>query len=223
MGSMFYGCTSLTSIPQLDTSSVTYMSSMFSSCSDLISIPQLDTSNVTSTSYMFNGCTSLTSIPQFDTSKVTSMSSMFNRCTSLTTIPQLDTSKATSVSGIFDYCSSLISLPELDFGSVKRGSTSTYSDSPFYGSYPNLTTLGGFKNLKSAFKSGFLENMPNLTVDSLMNVINGLYDWVTNPDGLDPYDYQTDEQQVLKFGSTNLNKLTSSQKAVATDKGWTLT
>lgn len=199
------------------------MGDMFYNCTSLTTIPQLDTSNVERMGWMFSGCTSLTSIPQINTSNVTGMSGMFSGCTSLTTISQLDTSKVTSVGSMFNRCTSLTSIPELDFGTVKRSSTSTNSSSPFSGSYPNLTTLGGFKNLKSSFKSDFLENMSNLTVDSLMNVINGLYDWKTNPDGLDPYDYQTDEQQVLKFGSTNLAKLTSSQIAIATNKGWTLT
>ena len=173
-------------------------------------------------SFMFSGCSSLASIPQLNTSNAKNMSFMFSYCQQLTTIPQLDTSNVTNVDGMFERCTSLISIPELDFGSVQRSSTDTYSDSPFRGSYSNLTTLGGFKNLKSSFKSDFLENMPNLTVNSLMNVINGLYDWKTNPEGLDPYDYQTDEQQVLSFGSTNLAKLTSSQISIATNKGWTL-
>jgi surface protein len=220
---MFSRCTSLIYIPQLDTSSVTNANGMFNECASLTTIPLINTSSVTDMGNMFSGCTSLTTIPQLDTSKVKNVSSMFSGCTSLTTIPQLDTSKVVDVGGMFSRCTSLTTIPELDFGSVKRYSANTYSDSPFSGSYLNLTTLGGFKNLKSSFKSNFLENMPNLTNDSLMNVINNLYDWKTNPEGLDPYDYQTDEQQVLKFGLTNLAKLTSSQITIATNKGWTLT
>ena len=71
-----------------------------------------------------------------------------------------------------------------------------------------LTDLGGFKNLSISVTAYFLDNCPNLTVESLMNVINNL---------------ATVSGQTLKFGSTNLNKLTAEQIAVATAKGWTLT
>ena len=57
---MFYNCSSLTTIPQLDTSKVTNMSNMFYDCSNLTTIPQLNTSNVADVSGMFHGCTKLT-------------------------------------------------------------------------------------------------------------------------------------------------------------------
>ena len=86
MSGMFYYCSKLTTIPQIDTSKVTYMNSMFSSCSSLTTIPQLDTSNVTSMSNMFYYCYELTTIPKLNTSKVKSMSYMFYSCNKLTTI-----------------------------------------------------------------------------------------------------------------------------------------
>ena len=70
-----------------------------------------------------------------------------------------------------------------------------------------------FKDLKVGWSSYFLDRVPNATVESLMNVINNLYDLAAN--GL--------SGKTLKFGTTNLNKLTADQIAVATNKGWTLT
>ena len=84
MSNMFYGCSSLTSVPQLDTSQVTDMSNMFNVCKSLTTVPQLDTSQVTDMSYMFYICKSLTSVPQLDTAQVTDMSNMFWGCSSLT-------------------------------------------------------------------------------------------------------------------------------------------
>ena len=83
MSGMFNGCTSLTTIPQLDTSAVTDMNFMFYGCTSLTTIPQLDTSTVTNMNFMFYGCTSLTTIPQLDTSTVTNIIDMFRSCTSL--------------------------------------------------------------------------------------------------------------------------------------------
>ena len=82
-----------------------------------------------------------------------------------------------------------------------------------FSSLNKLTDLGGFKDLKVNASSYFLDKVPNATVESLMNVINNLYDLTAN--GL--------SGKTLKFGTTNLNKLTDEQKAVAINKGWTLT
>ena len=203
MSSMFYNCSSLTSIPQLDTNNVVDMNSMFYNCSSLTSIPQLDTTKVTNTSSMFNNCSLLTSIPQLNTNIVMNMSYMFYNCSSLTSIPQLDTGNVTSMQNMFNGCTSLTYVPQLDASSVTNMSTIFG-----YGSIKTLTDLGGFKNLSISITSYFLENCPNLTVNSLMNVINNL---------------ATVSGKSLKFGSTNLNKLTPEQIAVATSKGWTLT
>ena len=203
MGFMFEGCSSLTSIPLLDTTNVTNMSNMFYDCKLLTTIPLLNTSKVINMSNMFYGCTSLTSIPLLDTSNVTDMRNMFYNCTSLTSIPQLNTSNVTTMYQMFNSCSSLTSIPLLD--------TSYVNDMNYFFGWSNidtLTDLGGFKNLSISITSYFLDVCPNLTVESLMNVINNL---------------ATVSGKTLSFGSTNLNKLTAEQIAIATAKGWTLT
>jgi surface protein len=81
---MFYENNTITDLTNLinysDTENVTNMASMFYKCSKLTSIPQLNTSNVTNMNYMFNECSKLTSIPQLNTSKVTDVSFMFSGC-----------------------------------------------------------------------------------------------------------------------------------------------
>ena len=207
MNTMFHYCSALEFVPQLDTSEVASMRSMFSECSSLQSIPQLDTSKLTDMRNMFNNCQKLAAIPQLDTSMVTNMQSLFYNCSKLATVPKLDTSKVTSLSGMFGGCTSLTSIPLLDCSSV------TNTNAPFGSSeLRQLTDLGGFKDLKVSWSSNFLDRVPNATVESLMNVINNLYDLAAN--GL--------PGKTLKFGTTNLAKLTDEQKAVATNKGWTL-
>ena len=209
MADMFPSCTSLQSIPLLDTSKVTNMKYMFSICRSLQSIPLLDTSNVTNMDNMFSNCTSLQSIPPLNTSNVTNMDNMFSNCTSLQSIPPLNTSKVTNMANMFSSCHLLKSIPLLDCGNVTNMNE-------FFGWYLDintLTDLGGFKDLKISITSKFLDKTPNLTIESLMNVINYLYDLTAN--GL--------SGQTLKFGQTNLDKLTEEQIAVATAKGWTLT
>ena len=108
MGSMFYQCSNLTTIPQLNTSNARDMSYMFYQCTSLTTIPQLNTSNVTNMYRMFSECRNLTTI-QLDTSSVTNMNEIFNFCSRLKTI-QLDTSSVTSMSAIITYCSDLTTI-----------------------------------------------------------------------------------------------------------------
>ena len=82
--SMFYGCSSLTHVPALDTSSVTDMTYMFRECTSLTSVPAMNTSQVTSMNSMFWNCAALTSVSDMDTSQVTDMSFMFYNCSALT-------------------------------------------------------------------------------------------------------------------------------------------
>ena len=107
LDSMFRGCSSLTTVPDMDTRNVTDVQSMFRGCSSLTTVPDMDTSQVTNMLSMFDGCSSLTTAPVMDTSQATDMRSMFRGCSSLTTVPDMDTSQATDMSDMFRGCSSL--------------------------------------------------------------------------------------------------------------------
>ena len=193
---------------------------IFHYCGKLQSVPLFDTSSTTYISGMFNSCTSLTTIPLFDFSSAIEATEIFAYCTSLKTIPQFNFSKLQIAQSMFQDSTSLESLPELDFGNVRM------ADQMFgWSEFPNLTTIGGFKNFKPSC-GNFIGNCSNLTVESLMNIINNLWDWSNSSSGVitfedgTTYDYGTDHS--LGFGETNLTKLTDEQKAVATNKGWNL-
>ena len=220
MSCMFEDSNKVVNIYGLDTSSATNMKGIFSLCGSLASIPQLDTSNVTDMSYMFNGCSKVVHIPDLDTSNVTDMTSMFSNCSLLVSIPRLDTSKVKRIGAIFSSTTKLITIPLLDFGSV------TDTTGPWgYSSTATAKNLGGFKNLKLSWSTGGFKAL-DLTVESLMNVINNLWDWTDYPDGKAPLNdgtiYNFGTTHNLYLGSTNLNKLSDEQKAIATNKGWTL-
>ena len=234
---MFYYCSNLISVPLFDTSNITNMSGMFQACTSLISVPLFDTSNVTNMQEMFGYCPKLASIPLFDTSKATNMNRTFGQCNSLTEIPLFDTrsatnmqqlfydcrklkeipalntSNVTNVSEMFMACSNITTIPQLDFSSVNNVSD-------IFGYTSSVTNLGGFLNLGNAYdpnKSANyryytldLSNQSRITHDSLMNVINNLYD-IANK-GVKP--------QQLVLGSTNLAKLTAEEIQIATDKGF---
>lgn len=86
------------------------------------------------------------------------------------------------------------------------------ADNMFYGC-GSLTDFSGLRNVHLSLD---LSPCTSLTQTSLLNTINGLYDFVSN--GVNP----GSSQGTLTLGTTNINKLTDEQKAVATGKGWTL-
>ncbi|MCD8039243.1 MAG: DUF285 domain-containing protein [Lachnospiraceae bacterium] len=110
MGSMFYGCSSLTSLDLsgFDTSSVIYMSGMFHGCSNLTSLDlnSFNTSNVTTMAFMFYECKNMTSLKlsNFDTSNVTNMMYMF-ACDSLESLDlsNFDMTNVTDVSSMIEF------------------------------------------------------------------------------------------------------------------------
>jgi surface protein len=214
MGSMFYGCSSLTTISKLDTSNVTSMNNMFNYCTSLTTIPQLNTSNVTDMRSMLYNCSKLTTIPLLDTSNVSDMYQMFSNCGSLTTIPQLDTSNVTNMSQMFYGCTSLVSVPPLNASKV------TYNMNYGIFGYSNmdkLTDFGGLIGLKASMAGSYsFDKVPNLTYESCINILNGLYDFTGN--GEQP----TSNEGKLKVHKNFLDKV-GEEISIASIKGWTIT
>ena len=212
MRMMFTGCSKIKTIPMLNTKKVTNMAGMFTECYELIEIPELDTNNVVDMSNMFKSCTNLKTIPTMNTNKVTSMALMFSS-SGITTIPELDTSNVTSVYNMFNSCRDLITIPKLNFENVTKVSG-------FLTVAESVVNIGGFENLGKAYLTTQSANYTNyglvltscskLTHDSLMNVINNLYDIKT----------KGCKEQRLQLGPTNLAKLTDEEKQIAINKGW---
>ena len=234
---MFNGFMNLQEVPHIDTSKVTTMSYMFSNCSKLTEVPLLDTSSVTDMSSMFNNCTQLKTIPLFNTSNVTTMYGMFYGCSAIDNLPLLDTSKVTRMNDTFKRCYDLKKIPEINTQNVTSYNSTFYDCASLY-EVPalnaskvtdvnqtfllcrKLTNFGGMLNLGEAYNTRQPANIPSykltfddspeLTHDSLMNIINNLYDIKTK--GCNP--------QGLVLGGTNLAKLTSEEIAIATNKGF---
>ena len=213
MSYMFNECNNLQTIPILDTSNVTKMSNMFQYCYKLQTIPLIDTSNVTNMYYMFSNCQNLQTIPLLDTSNVTNMYYMFDSCSKLQTIPQLETSNVTEMSSMFASCSSLVSIPALNVRSLDM---SSYAGFFGYSDLPKLTDLGGFLNLKSSLESNNnLKRLPNLTRQSCINVLNGLYDFTGN--GETP----NSRQGKLKVAQSFMDKV-GDEISIGINKGWVI-
>lgn len=164
------------------------------SVDDLISYN--DTANVTNMSYMFSFCTNLTSIPGLNTSKATNMNYMFEQCNNLTTIPTLDTSNVTTMIRTFSACRKLVAVPELD---VSRCEDFNY----VFAACDKLASIGMY-----GFTSSIDITYTALEHDAIVAFLNqaGI-----SRDGAR-----------ITMGSSKLALLSDEEKAIATNKGWTL-
>lgn len=158
-------------------------------------------------SSLFYNCSNFTEINLSgrDTSNATNMSNMFYQCRNLTEInlSGWDTSNATNMYNMFYGCSKLIRI--LGFlDCIKVTSVQSMFGSS-YGPLPLLEEVR-IKNLNSSPLD--LSYCTSLSYDSLLYLINNLV--------------EITRTYSIILGSTNLAKLTDEEKAIATNKGWTL-
>mgnify|MGYP002710949097 CR=1 FL=1 len=193
----FQSCFKLIKAPLLNMSKANSCNAMFNQCNALTYIPLYDTSAITNMNYFLEGCIMLENIPLFNTSNVKKMEYMFRDCKKLSTIPHFDTSNVTTMTAIFYGCSSLTTVPALDVSNV------VYFGDCFF----------DCSSLKSILMTGMKANF-NISVSTkfeqsdLVTILNNLATVTTT--------------KTLTMGATNLAKLTDEEKAIATNKGWTL-
>lgn len=206
----------------IDVSNTPSIANYFQNCRNLTEIPLGNTSHIANMSYLFHRCASLIEVPEIDTSNVINMQSIFSDCPSLITIPSINTEKVNNMSGAFQYCSGLEIIPELNAQSVTQISN-------IVSGCRNLEKFGGLTDLGKAYKQKTanysyykldLSSCSKLMYESLMNVINSLYDLNLT---YDVANGGTLYSQSLVLGSTNRTKLTEEEIAIATSKGWNVT
>lgn len=223
MSNMFNHCENLTSLDvnNWDTSKVTTMRDMFYYCVKLtlLDLSSWDTSKVTDMNNMFYYCSNLTSLDlsSWDTSKVTNMSNMFNYCINLTSmdVSNLDTSKVTNMGNMFSSCSKLETLSSINCGGI-TGTDSSGAGLFGYSGLSSLKNFGGWINLKKSVTNYGINKCPNLTYESCINVLNGLYDFVGNQTT------PASNEGKLKVHS-NFLTLVGDEISIGTNKGWTIT
>lgn len=153
------------------------------------------------------------------TENVTNFSYMFSASENITTLnlTTMNTQKATNMEYMFNYC---INLETINMNGLNLGKISKCSN--MFRMCSKLTNLTFGYDLGKAYSAGASANLPSytldlsvctlLTHDSLMSVINNLYDIATA--GV--------QTQQLILGATNLAKLSQAEIDIATNKGWTV-
>ena len=156
--------------------------------------------------------------PTIDTSDYTSFSSMFAEFYGLEEIPPINTGKGKNFFRFMYRCNNVKRIPQLDFGSA------TEVDG-FWNTSGNVVTLeyhGGYKDVGKAYSTTaqantndyriMIQNYILLPHDSLMNIINNLYDIKSKGCNV---------QQVI-LGSSNISKLSAEELQICTNKGWSI-
>ena len=207
-----FGNSTYVTIPDyFDFNGVTNLERMFFRCYSLEEAPFFRTDMVTDFTSMFDNCTELKTIPLYDTSNATNMSRAFHTCFSIETIPPFNTSKLQAIDEMFGDCNNLRSIPPLDASSLVNRGTGLFS----YSNLDKLTDFGGLINLKISLTRNTFERLPNLSYESCINIMNGLYDFIGN--GETP----NSTQGQLKVHQNFLD-LVGDEISIAVNKGWNI-
>lgn len=196
-GAVFDSCSNMTRPPIIDFCSSSGLTKMFYGCSSLVSLPSSyfsslrgrnDTFNIiqpqlfTST---FEGCTSLTTLEgtQLNYLKPFYINRCFKDCSSLTTFPFTNLSNCGSMNNVCDGCTSLTDVPVLTPSTWGRGVNvgSAFTNCPnltqtsvdnILNFLANCTAISGGKKMSRIFSSGYgyltkVQNSPYYT-----NIVN---------------------------------------------------
>ena len=195
----FFMDSKISAVPLLDTRKGKSFSMMFYRCGLLKEIPPIDTSHGGrgATDEMCSFCRTITTMP---TNIVyNGLYETFWGCTGLETIPDSEVTHTgdASAEDAFNGCTNLKSIGRLNFEGYTSFNNMCYGCT-------SLERFGGY-NIHYSFN---LSASTKFTREALLEVLNNLTT-VSNT-------------TTLNLGATNLAKLTDEDKAIATNKGWTL-
>ena len=197
VSNMFYGCESIKTVPDLNIDLATTASQMFYLCHNLETVGNISMKSCTSATYMFNQCYNLETVGNIETESSINMSNMFQNCSNLKHSPVINFSSVTDISSIFNGCSSM-RIIEIDgiSGSASISSQSFACANLRYITFKNADTWqGGTITLTTS----------HLDTDAAVKLFESLPTITTS-----------------KSIKLSLSALTDEQKAIATNKGWTV-
>jgi len=249
---LLYGVTSISSVAEdmgnpifTVNSSVINTSYMFYNCSSLntLDVSNWDTSNIIEMSYMFYGCKALTilDVSNWNTSNFRIMNNMFYNCTGLTTldVSNWDASNFGNTSYMFYNCTGLTTLDLSNWDAPNIGNVTT-----MFGKCSNLSSLKlgvNFKPNTSSLGMFDTSNYNNLdfTMDGNTNFssypgksilyLNNIWRSSSTTEknlfkkfanGIGTCDSSYNRTITIK--NTLYNSLSDSDKAILTNKGYTL-
>lgn len=208
---LFRGNTNLTNInvSNWDTSNITSLRGTFSSMPNLKSVDfaEWNVSKVTTFYALFDDCRKVNTIDvsKWDTSSATNMEWMFCRINvTHLDVSNFDTSNVLNINTMFAYFDV---CEELNINGLKLARCTSMNNTFSYSNF-KVIRCDGLKFPDIDMSKIGLNYSKELTVDSIIGLLNALP--------------QSDKGYSFQIGADNIAKLTDEQKAIATDKGWTL-
>lgn len=220
----FYECPQLilNNVNSLNTSQCTGMQNVFRFCDILdTSLNDWDVSNMQYMGSVFGAVTFINDLDLsgWDVSNVVNISGFITSAIGKINITGWNTQSVENAQNAFASPNLEMDVPLLDFGAINN--TGFRANVFGYDTNNYITNLGGFKDLGKGYTTNLtgysglnLKPLPNLTYESAMNVINNLYDMNLTDLTLTP---------TLTLNSNTYNLLSDEDKAIATNKRWTIT
>lgn len=231
----FSNCRKLSNIniKNWDFSKVTKLNSFLSGCE---SITNIDISNIpflqiTDISYLFQRCTNLKQIigiENIDFEKASSSGLYARALFSQTGLEEIDVTNMKNLNRLTGFYEWFYLCPNLHTINFNIDASKVNASNSMYGLFwtfydlPLLENLTFCTNYGAGFPTTLSTNSSNAKIDfskstllthnSLMDIINKLYDLTANGKN----------SQQLTLGETNIAKLTEEEISIATNKGWTI-
>lgn len=205
---MFYYCSGLVAVRELDVSAAKSLSSTFEQCVSLQAIPPMIAPNATSVMSMFTNCRSLKAIPStIDLSKCTNLNYVCQNCDSLTYFgPKLDCPVSTTINYSFNGCYNLDRIPPIKMPKL-TSATSAFETCAAMKQVLFDPDLEGWAGVNIDVKS------TNMSYEALIELLNSL-----------PRITGSDKKLTLPYTNNSPNspvkKLAPEDIAIGTDKGW---
>jgi hypothetical protein len=155
----FYQCSSLTSLPLINTAAVTNLTYAWEGCSSLASFALLNTAAVTNLTNTWYNCSALTSFPLINTAAVTSFYQAWRGCSSLTSFPLINTAAGTNFQSTWQGLSLLTSFPLVDTSAGTNFRQAWYGCSGLT-SFPLINTAAGTNFLSAWTGCSSLTSFP---------------------------------------------------------------
>lgn len=148
----------------------------------------------------FYNCNSLREVHGINTNEMMAVASAFKGCYSLKRVPYVDISSCYSSNTLFDSCYSLRQIERLDMKNINTANNM----------FSGCNLLTEIKEIYNIPVSLNLTSCNYLKCSTLLKILNALVD------------LSGQASKTLSLGSTNLAKLSDEEKAIATNKNWTL-
>jgi hypothetical protein len=207
----FSYCPNLKYISNFDTTQLEASFCSFTGCSSLINLPDIDYSNFNDFNYAFSGCTALTTTPLIVFTGFPPARECFSGCVNLYKANL--TGAVSDMTAMFGFCTNLLEFPALDL-------------SVAFGGEGGQLTIGFTYSIRGEtreFKAFGMKNTLEFTGEDIEPIGQQRFTRSTLIEIMTNLGLANAGAKLRISGCIGFSELTNGDKAIATNKGWTIT